>query len=369
MNSGGAEKVIANISNILSKKHNVTLKILYNNLSGSFYLLSDKVNIEYITNFQPPAKDKLIELIRAKRFITSLSLFIEYLTILISKYLKSIKTIKNEKSDIIISDRVFFSNLFSKYAPKHIVTIGQEHNHHNNDKTYINRVIKSCKRINYLMPASQSLSDFYDKKLSGTKIKYIPHSLSSFSNKRSELISKNLITVGRLVEGKGIDVLIDIFYEISKNDNEWTLIIIGDGPEKKKLMNKVSDYKLYNRIIFTGNLKYEDVESYYLQSSIYLSCSWTESFGLTFLEAASFGIPSITFNSAQGAAEIICDSISGFLIEGRNKAEYIRKTLHLMNDHNLRVEFGNAAYKKAEDFCEENVSKLWYNFIDNLEGS
>ncbi|MCD1653160.1 glycosyltransferase [Treponema zuelzerae] len=367
MNAGGAERVIANVANILSCNHQITLKVLYKNKMGSFYTISNNIAIKYITNVEPPLKDEISYNIRLSNFIKLLKLYLYYIKVLIQKYLKSILYIIKEDSDIIISDRIFFSKLFSCFAPQKVIKIGQEHNHHNDDIRYIKKVIKACRNIDYLMPASQSLSDYYSKIILKTKIKYIPHSLSYFPSNRASLINKQFLTVGRLVQGKGVDDLIDLFYVITQIDNECKLVIIGDGPDKKRLLEKVDFYKLKEHIIFTGNLDYQKVCDYYFSSSLYLSCSWTESFGLTFLEAASFGLPSICYDSAQGASEIIRDSVDGFLIPNRNQSEYISKVLLLLNNYDLRVSFGCQAYNKANNYTEDKVKLMWYDFIKELE--
>ncbi len=67
-------------------------------------------------------------------------------------------------------------------------------------------------------------------------------------------------------------------------------------------------------------------------------CSHEESFGIVLIEAGSFGVPQVAFDSAQGAHEIIKNNRTGYLIQNRNKKEFATKAHELLNDRKKQKE-------------------------------
>lgn len=94
--------------------------------------------------------------------------------------------------------------------------------------------------------------------------------------------------------------------------------------------------------------------------------SYSESFGLVLIEAESFGIPLIAFDSAQGAKEIIQDNNNGFIISNRNKQEMVNTILKLINDDGLRKTMGQAGRKMSEKYKEDNIFNEWTNFLESI---
>ena len=94
--------------------------------------------------------------------------------------------------------------------------------------------------------------------------------------------------------------------------------------------------------------------------------SYTESFGIVLIEAQSFGIPCVAFDSARGALEIIEDSKNGYLIPDRNFEKMSEKLNLLIEDAGLRERLGKEARKNSLQYSEEVIQKLWFEFIENM---
>ena len=277
-----------------------------------------------------------------------------------------IKAIKNLDCDIVISTRILHSNWVRKYANKNIIKIAQEHNHHNNSKKYIRKVIKSVKDFNYFMPVSKELADFYTPKLENTKVLYIPNFIDNLPDKKCNLKSTQLISVGRLDKIKGFDDLIDIFSILHKKHPDIVLHIVGDGPQKQSLQNKINQLNLQDKIHLCGFKLSKDLEKEYLNSSIYLMTSFSESFGLVLVEAASYGLPLIAYDTAQGAKEIIQNNKNGFLISNRNKDKYINAITELIENSQMQKRFSEHSLVVANNFSKDKISEIWNKFIDNI---
>jgi glycosyltransferase involved in cell wall biosynthesis len=167
---------------------------------------------------------------------------------------------------------------------------------------------------------------------------------------------KNVILyVGRLSYEKGVDNLIDGFELFLKKKPYFKLVVIGTGEQKNKLVKKVKNKKLNNKIIFKNwefNLK-----QYYLTSKILILPSYFEGFGNVIVESLNYKLPCIS-TSTDGPSEILKNGKYGLLIktnsekdiaEGLNKAidnyyHYKYKTLLGFNA-NKRYSLKNIGYK------------------------
>ena len=140
-------------------------------------------------------------------------------------------------------------------------------------------------------------------------------------------------------------------------------LILGDGPEYENLSNLIKELHLENNVSLEGYIPKEKLEKYLLNSSIFLMASLTEGLPMVLLEAMSYGIPCIAYETASGVNDIIDDSKNGYVIKERNELQYIKKLQYLMDDPVLRKRMSKEAIKKAEKFSKENILKKWYNIL------
>lgn len=137
------------------------------------------------------------------------------------------------------------------------------------------------------------------------KIVIVPNGIipKVYSTKRSKSFRKErgfsekevlLLYVGRLHKSKGLDLLLDSFYEASKKKKELRLILVGpDDGYRRILEEKMCRYNLENKVVITGQLDEESKKLIYRESDIFITPKYS-GFPVTFLEAALFGLPIIT---------------------------------------------------------------------------
>ena len=278
----------------------------------------------------------------------------------LKKYLM-INNIKKCSSDIIISTRDIHNKWLGKYGKKNILKIGWEHNHHHGNKKYIKKIIKSVQNLDYFVLVSHDLESFYKDKVRPICV-YIPNIIEK-PNIISNLKSNNLVTIGRLSPEKGYLDLIDIFKIIRDFYPDWKLNIIGDGIEFSKIKNKIEELGLENSIILHGFLNKNEINKVLANSSIYLMTSLTESFGIVLLEAMSFGIPCISFTSAEGANELISDNYNGYLIPDRDKDIMIKKIKYLIDNYDERCRLGRNGLLKIKEYSPSKIKDKWINIL------
>lgn len=176
---------------------------------------------------------------------------------------------------------------------------------------------------------------------------------------------KIIITAGRLVTIKGIKYLIEAIPKVLKDGNNIKLLIIGDGPEKQRLINLSIELRLQNKIQFLGGMPQEEVFSYMIASDVFVGPSLVEGLGNVFIEAMACGLPII--GTKVGIPDIIEDNINGFLIPPGNSEAIAESILKILNDEALAVRLsqnGMAIVKEKFDWnkiCEQIHSQ--YNSL------
>lgn len=97
---------------------------------------------------------------------------------------------------------------------------------------------------------------------------------------------KVLLSLGRVAKEKSMDVIVKGFSEYVKKPHIPTkLLIVGDGPDRRDLIQLVSELKLEKEVQFVGAVPIQDVPYYYQLADVFVSASLTETQGLTFMEA------------------------------------------------------------------------------------
>lgn len=363
---GGIENCISNLANSLVDDYEVNIISTYKLYEKPVFKLNDKIKIKYLMTDLKPNKQELKQSLKKLKLITFFKELKKSLKILKLKKNLMIEAIKNCDSDVIISTRDIHNNWLSKYGRDKILKIGWEHNHHHNNKRYINKVTKSVLGLDYFVLVSKDLTKFYSEKLKDKKVKcvYIPNSINFFPQEKAKLETENLISIGRLSHEKGYLDLIDIFKELHQKYPDSKLNIIGDGPDRKKIEKKIRDNKLEDYIILHGFQEKEYINKYLEKSSVYIMTSYTESFGLVLLEAFAYGIPCVAYSSAEGANEIISDNWDGYLIKDRDKNKMIKRICELLSNRNRRLIMGANGIKKAQEFNTQKTKQKWIEIIN-----
>lgn len=359
---GGIENAIVTLANTLVSRYDVEILSVYRLYNEPVYELDEKVKVRYISNDKPNKKEMLYYL-KKKNFSMFFKGISKSLKTGFVKYIKTPIVLKKLDTNVIISTRTVHNFLVSKFTDNKIRKIAWEHNHHNNKKKYINSLVKSCKNIDNLVLVSDELSKFYKSYL-GNKVVYIPNCLDKMPSKLSKLDSKNLVAIGRLSKEKGFDDLLRLFKKISTKHPDWKLNIVGDGMERNNLLDLARELKLGDKVVFHGYQNKDYINNVLLESSIYVMTSHTESFGLVLIEAMSYGVPCVSYTSAQGANEIISDCETGYLIKNRSEDEMIEKIELLIEDEKLRNKLGKNARLRSKNYSNEVILDKWSKIIN-----
>jgi len=158
-----------------------------------------------------------------------------------------------------------------------------------------------------LAATEDEVQDIHDFGLKNKCIALIPNSINL--NEKlivDDLLKKKLLTsagekkillsLSRLHVSKGLDILIDAFYNLSLVDNSFVLFIVGDGDKKytEKLNRKIKEFNMEKKIFMLGSMIGKNKNTVYDVADLYILPSYNEGFGLTVLEALRQNTPVIT---------------------------------------------------------------------------
>ena len=176
-----------------------------------------------------------------------------------------------------------------------------------------------------------------------------------------------LLNVGSLNFRKRNDLLIIAFANIiDKIPEKIQLTFIGDGFEKKKLVNLVNKYKLEQRVQFIDKIEDSKILSYYYSEAL-CSLSFGQA-GLTILQSFGFGIPYLTKNNAISGGELynIVDGYNGYLSNDCIES-FQNKIILLCNNESLSKELGQNAYNYYSEYC--TIENMYQGFVDAIENT
>lgn len=374
---GGVQRVVSVIANELNKKHEVDIICTkdFNNLNRELYDLDKNIHVYTETkifenNFLLKCTYKLIkELNKRSNLITN---NIEDLLeeVYIPKKVKSraVRYFNDKNYDVIIGVQGSYSLLLGSIKDKiSAKVIGWQHNsyeaylenkarYHWNQDFLFNKYIP--KLDEYIVLTNHDKEMYKEKKNINCRVIYNPRSFDS--NEKAKGDKKTFLAAGRFTYQKGFDLLLESFKLFVEKDNEWNLILVGEGEEKDNLIKKIKEYNIEDRVKihpFTDNIK-----DYFLKSSILLLSSRWEGMPMIVLESLEMGVPIISYDIS-ASRQLIEDGKEGVLIEKYDTNKFFEAMIDLSSSQDKRGEFAKNAILKSEEFSIDKIIKEWEKII------
>lgn len=215
---------------------------------------------------------------------------------------------------------------------------------------------------NYTRDSARAIYHYAENKI---ETLYLGVDLSKYRPDKRIQRKNQIITVGRLTKFKEIDKIIEMIKALSNRKIVAKLVIIGEGEEKKNLINLSRELKLSKKIKFTGQISDDDLIHYYQESKILILNSKQEPFGLVAVEAMATGTPVIV-NSSGGVAEIVKSGETGFAIKPTNAEILQEKVKILLSNNKLFFSMSKNAAEYARQFSWENTADHLIKSFINL---
>ncbi len=176
---------------------------------------------------------------------------------------------------------------------------------------------------------------------------------------RKSVDGNRLLYIGRLVDVKGVDVLIRAMAILSDRDIEVELDVLGDGEAREHLDTLVGQYALNEQVFFHGVVL--EKQEFFDRDGIFVYPSiWQEAFGISIIEAMSQGLVCVA-SRVGGIPEIITEDNQGILFDAGDP-EALADAIEMAQKRCLEgaySEYRDAILSRAADFgIEKSVSEL-----------
>lgn len=200
-------------------------------------------------------------------------------------------------------------------------------------------------------------------------VKCIPNpcALNSRKSKVESRKTKMVLAVGRLHEQKGFDMLLEAWNNVQRDNvqctKDWTLRIVGDGPQRAALEQQIKDLHLSN-VVLAGRV--ENVVEEYNAASLFVLSSRYEGLPLALIEAMWCGVPCVSFACPHGPAELLGDD-RGWLVPAMD----VEKLSQQINYAMTHMEEAKARAERAQEYAyekysEANIMPHWIELIENI---
>jgi glycosyltransferase involved in cell wall biosynthesis len=170
--------------------------------------------------------------------------------------------------------------------------------------------------------------------------------------------------LGSLTRNKNYEYLIEVFAPICLQRSDVKLVLIGDGPEKDRLLEKASKFIPCDQFLFTGLV----ADAYRLLKGIDILCvsSLTEGLPNVILEAFSAGIPVVATNVG-AIPSIVKDCVNGFVVNVDDQVGFSNAVEKLIDNVELRSEMGFAGKELIQEkFGLERMANHFISFYQEL---
>ena len=346
LQAGGMERVMSELISYFSKKHNVKIHlILYGINRDIFYSLPEGVSI-HKPKFEFNNRNRAWSTLKTLVFLR--------------------EKVQSIKPKVVLSFGEVWNNfvllaLFGLKVPVFVSDRCQP------DKS-LGRLHNTLRKILYrrakgVIVQTDQAKGVYTSFLTPPKIHVIGNPIRQISNPERIHKERIILSVGRLIESKHHDKLIEMFVRINLPD--WKLIIVGDDALKQnnmvRLKELVRTLGAENMVELAG--KKANVESYYLRSKIFAFTSSSEGFPNVIGEALSAGLPVIAFDCVAGTSDMVTDNVHGFLVPLFDYEAFEQKLKLLMERDDLQDKFGIRAKEDIGKFNLKEVGEKYFNCI------
>jgi glycosyltransferase involved in cell wall biosynthesis len=361
--SGGIGTSIFNLSKgLVALGHEVSI-LVYGQKADTFFVEND-ISFYIIKNIKLKGFSRVLTQRKIEKLINSL--------------------VNESKVDIV--EATDWTGITSNIKPKCPVVIRL-----NGSDTYFcyldNRPVKfwnkfrekrALQNATALLSVSQYTADLTKELFSLERdIAIIPNciDINKFSSESVTKVEENIILYfGTLIRKKGLLELPLIFNEVYKKNNKAKLIVIGrdasdiisGNHSTWAMMQSLFDATALKNVNYIGSVAYDQIKAHVSSASVCVFPTFAEALPVSWIEAMALK-KAIVASDVGWAAEIIEDSVEGFLVHPKNHNLFADRILELLANQKLRNQFGIEARRKVEQkFGIEIVAKQSVDYYQKV---
>lgn len=173
-----------------------------------------------------------------------------------------------------------------------------------------------------------------------------------------------LMGLGRLAPEKGFDLLIRAFARIARRHPEWSLRILGEGPERQTLQTLIEKEGLSQRVSLPGRTArpFDQLR----QASLFVLSSRFEGFANALAEALACGVPCVAADCPHGPRHILTHGVDGLLVQPEDDEALAQALDSLMSDPAQLAQMAQRTRGAAQRFDPEMVTRRWLQILATI---
>jgi len=344
---------------------------LFNDFSGSPFVLSQSINSLIKNNYEVDLytsnTEGFLTHIKANKFNVfykrsdnKLGVLFYYL---LSQFILFFKLLKYRNDDVVFCINTimpFGAALAGKILGKKVV-------YHIHETSVRPKILKSFLKKTISLTSSQNIfvskylmnSDYINGVESKVIYNALPVSFTLKSNTHQYMYNNEkfiVLMVCSLKAYKGVYEFIEVTRLCNSNKNILFELVLN--ATQNEIDNFLKGIKISNNISFYPSQK--DVSHFYSKASLLLNLSrtdqWIETFGMTVLEAMSYGIPCIV-PPVGGPKEIVEDNVNGYCMDSYRIEDISNLIMKLSEDETLLLKLSKNAKERAKLFSSDNFEK------------
>jgi glycosyltransferase involved in cell wall biosynthesis len=233
-----------------------------------------------------------------------------------------------------------------------------------------------CKSIDLVIAPSPGLRDVLYSYGVQSNVVVIPNGvdISPFQAEvepipRAELGFREDITLltymGRLGPEKNLPFLLRAFGGVASAFEQAGLLIVGDGPVRDDLEDRVRLMGLADRVRFTGLIPYDQLPRYLAAADAFVTASITEVHPLSVIEAMASGLPVVGIRSP-GVGDTVEDGVSGFLAHEEDLATFTAMLARMIVEPDNRKRMGYQAQVRAQSYAIQHTGQILLEHYEQL---
>jgi len=282
--------------------------------------------------------------------------------------------LKNKVTHIHAHSTSFFLAFLLKLIYPSVKII--RHDHYGNNEFLSTRpyfVLKlTTSLFNGVIAVNQKLKKWSKLKLKAKKVIYLPNFPTINNEISGDTIlkgneGKRIISLANLREQKNFLLLLEVAKKLKLSHPEWTFHLVGKDFEddySKQIKKNILDFKLENNVFIYGSK--QDVEHILFQSDIAILTSQSEGLPVALLE---YGLckKAVVVTRVGEIPMIVQHGLNGFLVDSNQEAVFYQCLVNLIENKELRSQFGKALYKTIQS--DYSADRIIYDYLNWLKTS
>ena len=359
LQNGGAERVLASLSNGMAKKDDVIVVTVYNN--KDHYELDNSVKRVRLD------KKVRIEKSKLKNKLQKLSF---------KRIKKLVEVINNESPDVVIaflplpSFYIMMAKRLSKKIRKVPVILSERADP---SREYSNKLVfvamkKLFKYADGFAFQTKDARNFYNGIIKcKTAIIENPINEVFLNHEIPKKRRKTIVSCGRLEVQKNFKLLIGAFADISKKFSEYTLEIYGDGGQKDELLAYANELGVKGKVFFKGRV--DDLADRIADAGVFVLSSDYEGMPNALMEAMALGIPCISTDCPVGGPKTLIENDhNGILTKVGNRKQLVDAVSRIISNKKFASELSKRAFKSSKKYEVSKIANKWMVFMEEVVG-